>query len=223
VLRSTFKSEFKNKYGRDWKDSPQSGKFLKCREKWDSKLHETQKKLLEDGNTKQWDPTLLFHVLLYSSMCLLTTDRGTVQLISQYQIKTTSSIDFTTVLNIGDTIMLDLGYPFCSAVTCVQKKQFQIKQNVPQHYWGKQRTLYICRPERSEVKTISFIRNKCFAHCEKAHISLNDLNDIVKKIEKAYVALKVSPTTIAKMKAILNGKHICVYFCMPIQYKYLTM
>ena len=70
VLRIILKNEIQRKYGFSWKDDPSSGNFLVSNDRWQARLGKEQLNQLQNGNTAEWDSTLLFYVLLHSSFCL---------------------------------------------------------------------------------------------------------------------------------------------------------
>jgi len=198
VLRSIFLQRFGPKYQHHWTDSPQSGQLLMKNEMWRSKLSPKQLQLLQDGNTAHWDPTILFHVLLHSSMCLLAAKVQGTQCNLQMQSKvikaTSPNFDFRNVLKNGDKIILDLGTgPFRSVVIKVQKNQFFIRHPFsypPGHqgqltsHQGLSFDLYICLPEWRQVEHLSFLRNDYFAHCGEARTSKKELNSIIQNVEQ---------------------------------------
>lgn len=69
--------------------------------------------MLESGNTKQWDSTLLSHVLLYSSHLLLANAiPGQVSIKEKSKkviIPTSPKVDLRQYVHSKDKILLDLG------------------------------------------------------------------------------------------------------------------
>ena len=201
------------------------------KEMWRSRLSPKQLQLLQDGNTAHWDPTILFHVLLHSSMCLLAAKVQGTQCDLQIQSKlikaTSPNFDFRNVLQSGDKIMLDLGTDlFRSVVTKVQKNQFFVRHpfGYPPGYQrqlmgqpGVAFDLYICQPEWKQIEHLSFLRNDYFAHCGEARTSAKELNSIIQSIEQVYINLRVPQKTIAAMKSIKNGKKLYAFlYCVCV-------
>jgi len=223
VLRILFQSQFSGKYKHQWTDTPQSGQLLMSYERWRSKLGTPQIQLLQNGNTKQWDPTLIFHVLLYSSLCLLASKIQGTQFSVQVQSKMVkalvTSVDLRNFLRSGNRIIVDLGSdPFRSVVTKVNRNQFFIRQpfNFPQGYQGQLQAqvivdVYICEKEWDCVEQLAHLRNNSFGHCSEARTTTKELNSIVQHIEQIYWDLNISQKAINDMKAIKSGKDMDVH------------
>lgn len=205
-------------------------------ERWRSKLNTTQLQLLHNGDTNQWDPTLIFHVLLYSSLCLLANEIQVTQFSVQIQSKIikalVTSIDLRKVLKSGDKIIVDLHYdPFHTIVTKVTQNQFIIKQpfNFPKGYQGQPQsqvkvTVYICKKEWGYIEDLAYLRNTSFAHCREARTTVKELNNIVQNIEQIYLNLNVPQKTIIAMKTIKNGKTtILIYTCFQKSQGYIIL
>lgn len=220
VLRQLFQSQFSDKYKHKWIDTPQFGKLLMSYERWISKLNLTQKKLLENGCTNQWDPTLIFHVLLYSSLCLLANKiQGTqfsVQIHSRIIKASVTRVDLRHFLQNGDKVIVDLGSdPFFSIVVKVNQNQFSIHQpfNFPKGYQEQSQNqvfvdVYVCQKEWGYVEQLAHIQNNNFVHCREAQTTAKELSYIVQHVEQIYVNLNVSQEVINAMKAIKNGKKV---------------
>ena len=187
-------------------------------ERWCSKLSATQIQLLQSGDINQWDPTLIFHVLLYSSWCLLAKKIQGTQFSIQMQSKLVKAlaarIDLRNFLRSGDKIIVDLhSDPFRAEIRKVTQSQFFMQQtfNYPKGYQGQHQTqitvdVYICQKEWHDIEHLAYIRNASFAHCSEARITVKKLNNIVQDIEQIYLSLKVPQNTINGMKAIKSGK-----------------
>ena len=77
VLRIIFKNEFQQKFCCLWEDNPTVGDFLVRTDRWQARLGKAHLNYLQNGNSAEWDSTVLFHVLLHSSLCLFA-DKSSV-------------------------------------------------------------------------------------------------------------------------------------------------
>lgn len=217
VLRKIFKNEFQQKYHHPWTDNCTSGNMLMKHDHWQTKLFHPQLKLLRDGNTQSWDSTLLFHVLLHSSMCLFAYKVKGTQCIITVQSKEVSasvpSFDFRSVLRNGYRVIFDLGMDqFRTDIATVQKRRFFTKHPfrpthgfLPPQQSSMTVDMYICQEEWFSIEKLAVLRNSCFAHCESARVSAAKLRDVIQSAERIYTKLKVPEKVIAAMKAIERG------------------
>lgn len=229
-LRGIFKSKVSSRFGFKWMDNPMSGRWLINQEKWTKELSQKQIKLLSNGNTAEWDSTLLFHVLLYSSLCLLAdgifvqTRSQAGKILVQISLKVGSrlaksaarSVDFTRYLRRGSIVILDLS-PTFSDMCRVEvervdlteftfRKPFQPPPGV--HLQPSQlitASVYVCSQQWFEIRKLSFIRNDSFAHCTKASTSVADLHALVLAVERAYIVLGLPQREIVQLRAIESG------------------
>lgn len=217
VLRNIFKDEFQQKYHQPWTDDSTAGNMLMKHDHWQTKLISPQLKCLQDGNTSNWDSTLLFHVLLHSSMCLNADRvRGTqciIKVQSNEVLASVPSFDFRRVLQRGYRVIFDLGSDqFRTDIVNVQKRSFFTKYRFrpPQGFLPPKQSsiivdVYICRKEWFWIEELAVLRNSCFAHCEAARISVTDLQNVVQRTERIYNNLRVSRKAIDAMKAMERG------------------
>lgn len=217
VLRIIFKDEFQQKYHQQWTDDCTAGNMLMKHDHWQTKLISPQLKRLRDGNTSNWDSTLLFHVLLHSSMCLNADRVQDTQCIIRVQsdevLASVPSFDFRSVLRRGYRVIFDLGNDqFRTDIVNVQKRSFFTKYRFrpPQGFLPPQQSsmtvdVYICRKKWFYIEELAALRNSCFAHCEAARISAADLQNVVQRTEKIYNNLRVSRKVIDAMKAMERG------------------
>ena len=157
VLRDFFQLQFNLQNKHQWTNSPQSGQLLMHYERWCSKLSATQVQLLQNGDINQWDLTLIFHVLLYSSWCLLVKKIQGTQFTFQIQSKTVKAlaarIDLRNFLGSGDKIIVDLhSDPFRAEIRSVTQNQFSMQYpfKFPKGYQGQAQTqitvdVYVCQ------------------------------------------------------------------------------
>ena len=217
VLRNIFKTKFQLKYHQRWTDDCTAGKMLMKRDHWQTRLISSQLERLRDGNTSNWDSTLLFHVLLHSSMCLNAKRIQSTQCIITVQSKevwaSAPSFDFRSILNRSDKVIFDLGNDhFRTDVVDVQKRCFFTKYQFrpPEGFLQPRQSsmtvdVYICRMEWFNIDDLAAQRNSCFAHCEAARISAADLQNVVQRTEKIYNKLGVPRKVIDSMKALERG------------------
>ena len=226
-MREIFKSKVFSRFGHKWTDNHMSGRWLISQEKWKKRLSPKQIELLSNGNTAEWDPTLLFHALLYSSLCLLAdgifmqarTQDG--KILVQISLKagsrlaksTARSVDFTRILKRGSTLILDLSNNMCCVeVDRVNPAEFTFRNPFrppPGVYIQASQlitaTVYVCSQQWFEIRELSFIRNNSFAHCTKASTSAADLHILVVAVEHAYTELGLSRREIVQLRAIETG------------------
>ena len=226
VLRKHFKKELDTRWSQTkhkdhWKDNEESGKCLMRNERWRSKLNQTQIKLLEEGDTRKWDSTLFFHVLLFSSWCLLARKiQGT-----QFDIRINSNVaiaktngDLRCLRSKGKIIIDLVDDPFFTEVTSVDRNQFNISRpfKFPEGYKGQRQSqitvdVYVCKKTWGYVDELRNLRNTSFAHSIKAYATVQELDNIVCNVERIYKNLNVSQEVINDMKAIKNGKATITY------------
>ena len=216
VLRSIFKQEYQQKYHNTWTDNIESGKILRTKDHWQAKLNRFQLSLLNDGNSQHWDSTLLFHVLLHSSMCLFadlfqgTKCVLTVQANAVYA--SVQTFDFRRCLKTGYVVIFDLHTDQfrTEIVANVQKSCFFIKHRPPHGFLQPHQSsmaveMYVCQREWFYINELAEIRNSSFAHCAAAAIKEAQLRKIVQHIERIYRDLKLPKGDITSMKAIERG------------------
>ena len=214
ILRWLFYQKILNKYKRQWVDGKNCGKWFLQQDRFISKLSPTQKQNLENGQTQNWDSTLLFHALLYSSHLLLADpipgNQVSIQRNSKKLVSTIPKINFTHVLRQGDKIILDLGSADFIRVELAGvrptelylKWPLKLPQSVPAQLV---RDAYICSREWLAVEQLSFLRNDRFAHCKTARITTKQLSCVIQGIEAHYNTLHASPSRIDKMRSITSG------------------
>ena len=224
ILRWLFYQEISNKCKIQWVDGIKCGKWFLQQDRFTSKLSYTQKQNLENGQTQDWDPTLLFHTLLYSGHFLLADpipgNKVSIQNNSKKLISTVPTIDFTRVLRQGDKIILDLGSADFIRIEVAHVRptelylkwplklpqsvlaQLKLPQSVPVQLVCD---AYVCSREWHAVEHLSFLRNDRFAHCKTAHITNNQLGYVIQDIEAVYKTLHVPPSRITKMRSIISG------------------
>ena len=214
ILRWLFYQEISHKYNQKWVDGIKCGKWFLQQDRFTTKLNSTQKQILANGQTLDWDPTLLFHVLLHSSHFLLADpipgNKVSIQHNSKKLISTAPTIDFTHVLQKDDKIILDLGSAgfIRVEVAHVRPAELLLKWplKLPQSSPVKLVCdAYVCSREWHAVEHLSFIRNEKFAHCKTARITNNQLSYVIQDIEAVYKTLRVPHSCITKMRSIISG------------------
>lgn len=213
MLRELFKQKVHDQYGHKWSDNQLSGKWLMDRECWKSKLTTTQTNKLSRGDSNEFDPTLLFHVLLYSSLSLLTEEIPNVlcTLVPQSKIvQCKSSRKMFSILRNKAEVIFDFGQisykevisQVHSATLCLARL-FDPKR-VPgiTTYVAK---MFRCTDEWHAVYELSRIRNDGFAHCTSTRVSTGDLQWYTTQITRAFKTLKSSQTSIDHIEAVSKG------------------
>ena len=215
VLRAIFKDTFQKKYHQPWADNRASGSILMKNDHWQARLVSPQTTKLKNGNTQHWDSTLLFHVLLHSSMVLFATELQGTKCIVTVQAKrvvaSVPSFDFQKVLKSGDKVIFDLDVDqFHTDVVAVQKNTFDIRYALkPIHGLKPQSSttvkMYICQKEWFDIEELAEVRNSSFAHSEAAKVDAVKLRSIVQRVERIYTSLSVPAKVVSAMKAIEQG------------------
>ena len=214
VLRIIFKNEFQQKFFSSWEDNPTSGDFLVRTDRWQAQLCKAHLNYLQNGNCAEWDSTVLFHVLLHSSLCLFADKfEGTQCIItaqSNVVFPSVPSINFKNVLRNGYKVIFDLGRDqFQTDIVNVQKNCFHIQHVFnPKHgIYSSQMTvdMYICQKKWLCIEELAKLQNNHFAHCQEARIGAAHLHSLIEHAESIFVDLKVSAKVITAMKAIEKG------------------
>ena len=214
VLRSLFYQVIFKKHAKKWFDNAKWGKWFLQQERFTTKLTVYQKQTIESGLTQNWDLTLLFHVLLYSSHLLLADSIPGQQLLITHNSKkaTTPSltVNLTHSIRSGDFIIFDFGgSDFIKAeVTNVRPTEIIFKRplSLPPSLSSLYVNAYLCSTMWYVVEELSFIRNNEFAHCTSARITKKQLLNVVQRIESNYKDLNVPASRICSLQTILSGK-----------------
>lgn len=211
VMRNIFQKQIENKYGpaQRWKNLPTDGAWFLKNERWKEKLSQEMQRYLQGGNCERWDPTLLFHVLLHSSHCLLMDRVVGVQADLQKGSRIVklggAPVDVRRILRPGNVVVFDLGQTyFRTPVHSVRKAQeFQVIKPFPHN--STLADVYICKPEWQALEKLSWRRNDYFAHSQSCEMSSKDLNTLIQDVARVYSHLQVPVHVIAQMKAIGKG------------------
>ena len=167
------------------------------------KLSREQKEMIKNGDTSKWDPTLIFHALLYSSLGLLVD-----QLTGVNVVKGTSNV--LRVMQIppfwgkGLLIEVQLTKKVISTYHTIEKvsnTDITIKPRV--------RGTIICVSLRCKeweaTDQLRVLRNKKFAHKNKGETSEKDLSDLITCVASHFQDLGVSQGDIDQLEAIKIG------------------
>ena len=210
VLRKVFKREVAGK--NPWVDGPKSGAWLKNTEKWTRRLRPDQQQLLWSGNTAKWDPTLLFHILLYSSLGLFTAEIPGASVQSRPNKITTKAplpaslkagskiIILTTVGKYRDSIQI-VEVISCSAT------QLRLDNN-KRVFASSGAKVYRCTSEWDAIDSLRIMRNEKYGHVTAASVSMPDFNQFLKNVENEYMkilGMSSSRGAIAELKYIATG------------------
>ena len=218
VMRDIFVTQIKQKKKYEWKNSPSNGALFMHYEKWTEKLSKTMQDLLRKGDCNRWDPTLLFHVLLFSSNCLLLETVG-VCVKANPVSKVVKISGNAERVQCGSVLIFDLGQTFfrSSVTNVVGRSEFQLKKIFPQNIASI--SVYICTPKWRVLDKLSWSRNEYFAHRHSCSMSSRELDEVVKEVTEAYTTLQVPQRIIDEMRAIRNSKiPIIILFSQLFQY-----
>jgi hypothetical protein len=213
MLRELFKQKVYDQYGHTWSDNQFSGNWLMKKECWQSRLARTQTKTLSKGDSNEFDPTLLFHLLLYSSLSLLTDEIQNVQctLVPHSKlVQCRTKQRMFTFLHNGDEVIFDFGKAsYKEAIHRVQSAALCLKwlfdpKKVPgvTSFVAK---IFRCTDEWHAVYDLSMIRNDGFAHCTSACVSAGDLQWYTTEIKHAFKKLQRSQKLIDHVEAVSKG------------------
>lgn len=203
MLRELFKQKVYDQYGHTWNDTQHSGQWWYSKESWKCKLRKDHIDVLRKGNRDGYDPTMLFHLLLYSSLALLITEIPGVQCILQagsniVQCQIQGKAQLSRHLNPEDEVYFDFGSVSCRyqiskvrgtklyLVVPFDQKQVQGVATAP-----FKATIFRCTEEWYAVYRLSVIRNDEFAHCTAARMSGKMLDKCMKNIQEVYQILRL--------------------------------
>ena len=210
-LYSKYKINQKLPSAQQWQDTPKWGAWLESRERWRSKLTSDVLFALQSGNTTKWDPTILFHVLLYSSHCLLVTNvlpSSQVELTNGSKLvkSTVNTADFCKLFQTGDVVLFDLQHDMFRGIVDrkVRKLDFHLKKAFSGLATVKA-DIYKCGPEWLALEELSWLRNRQFGHLPAAKTTANKLTLFVQQVEGIYKVLRVPAKFIQLMQAIIKG------------------
>ena len=199
VLVDAFKREVRIQHQYTWTDTQQSGDWLlkQKNERW---LTLRQKQLVENGNIGEWDPTVLFCVLLYSSLGLFIEEvPGVVIKPKSKHVSSANLAKGNKILIDGDCFFeVDVGEE-------IHPNLFELSRPAPKKASGK---IYKCRPEWFAVDQLRDMRNNKYGHRKiksGTHITKHDLDMLFRAVEAAYNDLGMPSHRIGELKAIETG------------------
>lgn len=200
-----------------WQDSQADGNWFLKNERWDSKLTHEMELKIKQGNSFRWDATILFHVLLYSSHCLLLKrvpgTQGSLQTDSK-MVKATMSADFTRYVKQGYVIFFDLGSTFfrsrVASGKTIQPNSFFISKAFS--HPSTNADIYVCTREWLVVEELSHVRNDKFAHIDACSVTDEELSILVQNLTKMYSQLNVPKKLIIEMQSMATGKCKWLYY-----------
>ena len=184
----------------------QSGTWLRGREKWTRRIGSEQRKLLDAGNSAEWDPTLIFQILLYSSLCLFVEEIPA----TKFTPKPNKVVSVSFPGSLGSKVIIQgrtgnsihIVEIINSSPTCLQLDKSARIFALPTS------KVYRCKSEWYVVDSLRIMRNEKFAHVMAASVSDSDFKQFVMDVEDAYTRLlgkSVSCGVIAELKQIGTG------------------
>lgn len=229
VLRGMFYNRQRSRG--PWRDSSVDGKWFMGNEQWDSRLSQVMRTKIEQGDSKSWDSTILFHVLLYSSHCLFANKvpgtQGSLQTDSKMVKATTKSVDLRNYISNGYTVLCDLGSDFFRAQVTgrIQPNNFFVSKAFKDP--STDADIYVCTKEWQVLEELSRMRNKKFAHVTSCSATNRELHFLVQDLQRIYKQLNVPEFMIAEMKSMATGKYVATVFNVnihsPGEYKNLLL
>ena len=213
VLRNVFRAQINRKLTppNQWQDTPAYGKWFQSSDRWTEKLSPEMKRIIQQGNTQEWDTTLLFHALLHSSHCLLSNKvvgtQANLQKGSRVVKVTGAATNMQTYIRGGDMVIFDLGQSsFRCAVHSRQRiypREFHLLKPFP--FDDTVADIYVCRSEWRFLERLSWIRNDYFGHVKSCETTTADLQRLIQEITHIYSQLRVPGNVIAQLQAIAKG------------------
>ena len=168
------------------------------------------------GDSKEWDSTILFHLLLFSSRCSLVQQvpSGQGGGLTPGSKTVQGSVSNVNFVKKGSTVLFDLGNSFFQAeVDSIMQNDFSISSS----FRGravKNAPIYVCSPEWMLLKELSRLRNK-FAHAPSCLTKSEDLDNFVEELTLIYQQLNVLQRTIDEMRSMSKGSAI---FCCLVKF-----
>ena len=221
VLRKVFKREVAGKkHKHPWVDGPQSGAWLKNIEKWTRKLRPDQQQLLWSGDTGKWDPTLLFHVLLYSSLGLFIEEipGASVQSRPNRITLPSSKAPLPASLKAGNKIIIHVPAvgQYSDSVRIMEiishsATHLQLDSNINIRVFASPSAnakVYRCTSEWSAIDSLRIMRNEKYGHVTAASVPMPDFKQFLKNVENEYMkilGMSGSRGVIAELKYIATG------------------
>ena len=215
-LRDIFKQSILAKYKIKWLDNQKLGAWLIQQERWHSELLSDEKHKLSCGISEEWNSPLLFHLLLYSSHCLLADPITLTQANLYHQSNLVMSsvhnaVDLTEIFCSGDKAIFDLGQEsYCSEVVTVHRDYFLIKHpfqgTQPQSQSAITVQFYKCKPQWLAVEKLYLLSSRYFRYCKTAMVASDELQRVILEVEAIYATLKIPQQLKSKMFADESGK-----------------
>ena len=176
--------------------------WLMKQERWHANLLSSDKQKLSSGNSEEWDLSLLFHILLYSSHCFLADSTPVPCAIIQHQSTMVSSIpgsaaDLTEVIQTGNKVIFDLGMScFSSTVVSANKNNFILKHAVivpaePPVQGVATVPFFKCKPEWLAIEKLFRLRDKYLAYCKTAVMTDKELQQFIQEVRRLYAILSI--------------------------------
>ena len=202
VLRRVFKDKVQTKHAHPWDDTPTCGGWMYKYETHRERLSREQKEMIKNGDTSKWDPTLIFHALLYSSLGLLVD-----QLTGVNVVKGTSNVlRVTQIPPWGKRLLIEVQLTKTVIRTYhtfekVSNTDITIKPRVR----GTIICVSLCCKEWEATDQLRVLRNTKFAHKNKGETSERDLSDLITCVTSHFQDLGVSQGDIDRLEAIKIG------------------
>ena len=219
VLRKVFINAVQEKCGGHvWDNTSRSGQWMISQEKWTARLCDKQKKMIADGKTSEWDPTLLFHALLYSSLGLFIEEVAGATLVKGNVINVRPQPQDLSSLQ-GRRIAVEV--KLSRKVNCsfhdidsVSSSIIKIKPPVRGLRNALSNRVFVCDPKWKEVDSLRMLRNTSFAHKNNDETSDKDLSDLITRVTSHLHALGVSKSDIDELKAAETGMTVKSIACI---------
>ena len=215
-LRDIFKQRILEKYKKQWLDNQRFGAWLIQQERWHSKLLPDERRKLNYGILEEWNSPLLFHLLLYSSHCLLADLITLTQANLYHQSNLVMSsvhnaVDLTEIFCSGDKAIFDQGEEcFCSEVVTVHKDYLLLKHPFQSKQTQSQSAItvpfYKCKPQWLAVEKLFLLSNRCFSFCKTAVVTSEELQQVILEVKSIYATLNIPQQLKSKMLDDESGK-----------------
>ncbi len=195
VLRSVFEIRMSKKYKDNWKE------YISTEDVYTGG-NDDEKAKLESKDIENWDGSLLAKMLLKSRHFLLVGN-------NEYKVDELDSKSNDISWKEGDEVLIQKNATNIHMVKINGVKPFSFKVEAPNQkcYFkclSKTATISLCTPEWKAVNRLRVIRNTKFAHCPRASIENNDLQDVVADVKECCEDLGISDAA-TKIDSILSG------------------
>lgn len=200
-LREHFHKCFQNKMKKPWGDysgTPAlTGKWFYKNDNFTSKLYGQQKRIIEAGDTNNWDTTILIHALLYSSHFLLLSNPLSLEKFKHHCI---TSSNANQVRRYNQLLLHSNSDMQVVQVNTVSNNQIKINQEIKLEGTFK---FYVCSDEWCSIQKLAQLRNK-YGHYKEGKIEEVEWLQVKQEVNTIYTKLNLADH-IKSLQVIFEG------------------